>query len=507
LEQLKLIDPQTDYSVPPLTLLNASSTIRSKENEVDQSELLVETFKNFAININVVEVTRGPVVTRYEVQPAPGVKVSRIVSLADDLALSLAAPDIRIEAPIPGKSVIGIEVPNKRSTTVYAKEILESSKFRNSKNPLLIGLGRDIAGETVVADLKDMVHLLVAGATGSGKSVCMNMIISSLLFKSSPDIVKFIMIDPKVVELSIYNGIPHLLAPVVTDPKKAALTLSWVVKEMDRRYRMFAKSKSRNIESYNRWALSMMMTEDTENLKEETEEEGTPESVVEEEKPEFFPYIVVIIDELADLMMVAPGDVEDAICRLAQKARAAGIHLVLATQRPSTDVITGLIKANIPSRIAFAVSSAVDSRIILDSGGAERLLGKGDMLFHPMGASKMTRVQGAFITDKEIERLVEFLKGQSQPQVETSISLEEVAASTEEFHDELFDDAIELVLQSGQASASMLQRRFRIGYTRAARLIDMMEDRGIVGPHEGSKPRVVLISEEEWRERKEEESQ
>ncbi len=506
LEQLKLIEPKSDYSVPPLTFLNASPTIRSKESEVDQSELLVETFKNFAININVVEVTRGPVVTRYEVQPAPGVKVSRIVSLADDLALSLAAPDIRIEAPIPGKSVIGIEVPNKRSTTVYAREILESSKFRNSKNPLLMALGRDIAGETVVADLKEMVHLLVAGATGSGKSVCMNMIISSLLFKSSPDIVKFIMIDPKVVELSIYNGIPHLLTPVVTDPKKAALTLSWVVKEMDRRYKMFAKSKSRNIESHNRWALSMMMAEETESLKEEVDE-GATEPTIEEEKPEFFPYIVVIIDELADLMMVAPGDVEDAICRLAQKARAAGIHLVLATQRPSTDVITGLIKANIPSRIAFAVSSAVDSRIILDSGGAERLLGKGDMLFHPMGASKITRVQGALITDKEIERLVEFLKGQSQPQAETSISLEEVAASTEEFHDELFDDAIELVLQSGQASASMLQRRLRIGYTRAARLIDMMEDRGIVGPHEGSKPRVVLISEEEWRERKEEESQ
>ncbi len=486
-EQLKLIDPTLDYTPPPLSLLNPPVMGRDNRDQGDQSRLLTETFNNFGIEVKVTDVTRGPVVTRYEVQPAPGVKVSRIVSLADDLALSLAAPDIRIEAPIPGKSVVGIEVPNKSSATVYAREVLDSPKFRNSRSPLLIGLGKDVAGEVIVADLKDMVHLLVAGATGSGKSVCMNMIISSLVVKSPPDMVKFIMIDPKVVELTIYNGIPHLLMPVVTDPRKAALSLSWVVKEMERRYKLFAEYKARSIEAYNRKVLSVVK-----DLDDEAEEAP---------KPEFLPYIVVIIDELADLMMVAPGDVEDAICRLAQKARAAGIHLVLATQRPSADVITGLIKANIPSRIAFSVSSAVDSRIILDSGGAERLLGKGDMLFHPMGASKMTRIQGAFITDKEVERLVEFLREQHDPTAEPEVILEEVVSSGETQRDELFEEAVELILENGQASASMLQRRFRIGYTRAARIIDVMEDEGIVGPHEGSKPRVILITEEEWRER------
>jgi S-DNA-T family DNA segregation ATPase FtsK/SpoIIIE len=436
---------------------------------------LEKTFESFGVKAKVLKVHLGPAVTKYEVYPDVGVKVSKIVNLSDDLALALAAKDIRIEAPIPGKSAVGIEVPNGEISMVTLREVLEAPQFSGTKSPLAIGLGRDISGEPIIADLSKMPHLLVAGATGSGKSVCVNGIITSILMRAKPHEVKMMMIDPKMVELNMYNGIPHLLAPVVTEPKKAAQALKRVVSEMERRYELFSHSGTRNIEGYN------------ESIRKQN---GRSDA-----KQPFLPYIVVIVDELADLMMVASGDVEDAITRLAQMARAAGIHLIIATQRPSVDVITGVIKANIPSRIAFSVSSQTDSRTILDMGGAEKLLGRGDMLFFPSGASKPVRVQGAFLSDEEVESIVDHCVSQQKAQYQKEmIPTEEAEPAVMESEDELFSDAVKLIVDMQTASVSMLQRRFRIGYSRAARLIDTMESKGIVGPYEGSKPREVLIS-------------
>jgi len=463
-----------EYTLPPLTLLRKSSAKQRGFNEkelLNNAQILENTLKSFGIEAKVNQVSCGPTITRFEIQPAPGIKVSRIMSLADDIALSLAASDVRIEAPIPGKAAVGIEVPNKKKAMVLLRDVLESAEFTNSSSKLSIALGMDIGGNPKVADLMDMPHLLIAGATGSGKSVCVNTIISSILYKAHPNEVKFMMIDPKVVELAVYDGIPHLITPVVTDAKKAAAALSWMVAEMERRYQTFAEQGVRDITRYNE---------------------------LNQDKP--MSKIVVIIDELADLMMVSPREVEDSICRLAQMARAAGIHLVVATQRPSVDVITGLIKANIPSRISFAVSSQVDSRTILDMAGAEKLLGKGDMLFFPVGASKPVRIQGAYISEEEVENLVSFVKRQKEPAYEKNLSdfNEVVVDKSQEETDELFKEAVKVVLDSGQASISMLQRRLRIGYARAARLIDEMEQRGIVGGHEGTKPREILITKEHF---------
>lgn len=462
------------YTIPSLHML-ARPKGYSPGKDMDHTSnaaKLVQTLKSFGVSAKVSEVFCGPAVTRYEIQPAAGVKVSRIVSLTDDLALALAAKDIRIEAPIPGKSAIGIEVPNSEVAVVSLREVLESPQYQDASAKLTVALGRDISGEPIVADLTKMPHLLVAGATGSGKSVCINGLIMSILFKAKPDEVKLMMVDPKMVELNVYNGIPHLLAPVVTDPRRASVALKKVVAEMERRYTLFAKTGSRNIEMYNQ-----QMAQNASVLK------TSP-----------LPYIVVIVDELADLMMVAPGEVEDAICRLAQMARAAGIHLIIATQRPSVDVITGVIKANIPSRIAFGVSSMADSRTILDMGGAEKLLGRGDMLYLPMGASKPTRVQGAFVSDKEVEEVVRFVKEQQEVTYNEEMIPEEVQEEAQPVaDDELYDQAVQIVLEAQTASASLLQRRLRIGYTRAARLIDMMEAQGVVGPYEGSKPREVRL--------------
>jgi S-DNA-T family DNA segregation ATPase FtsK/SpoIIIE len=438
-------------------------------------KILEETLESFGVRAKVTQVSRGPAVTRYEVQPAPGVKVSRIVSLADDIALVMAAADVRIEAPIPGKAALGIEVPNKEISLVHLRELLENKEFTHSPSPLTVALGKGIAGQVVVADLTQMPHLLIAGATGAGKSVCLNTLIISILFKSGPEMVKFVLIDPKVVELTTYNDIPHLACPVVTDAKKAAATLRWLVREMERRYEALAMVGVRDIARFN----SIMK--------------------FSEEKRGRLPYIVVVIDELADLMMVAPVDVEDAICRLAQMARAAGIHLVVATQRPSVDVITGLIKANIPSRISFAVSSQVDSRTILDVAGAEKLMGRGDMLFCPVGSNKPIRLQGAYLSDREVEAVVEYLQKQGIPSTE-EIPVE-VTPYEEVFEDddELLPQAAEILFRAGHASISLLQRRLKIGYARAARLIDIMERRGIVGPFEGSKPRAILMTFEQYR--------
>ncbi|NMA99945.1 MAG: DNA translocase FtsK [Firmicutes bacterium] len=470
---------QGEFSLPPTYLLKKSGA-RTRKAEGTQQELLEDTFANFGIDAKVVNVSQGPVVTRYELQPAPGVKVSRITALADDLALALAAEDVRIEAPVPGKPVVGIEVPNKQTEAVLLRDVLESPEFAEDQSPVALALGKDIAGKPVIADLKKWLHVLVAGSTGSGKSVCLNAMIASLLFRTTPDVVKLLMVDPKRVELSIYDGIPHLISPVVTDPKKAAIALRWAVGEMERRYELFAKAGVRNIDLYLEW------------VKEATEEEPR----------EHLPYIVIIVDELADLMMVAAAEVEDAICRLAQMARAAGMYLIIATQRPSVDVITGLIKANVPSRISFAVSSQVDSRTILDMGGAERLIGKGDMLYYPIGASKPVRAQGAWISDKEVEALVDFWKKQGEPEYQETVVEENTDFTLhEEEEDELLEDAIRLVVENGQASISMLQRRFRIGYSRAARLIDVMEVRGIVGSYQGSKPRDVLVDSAIYEER------
>lgn len=465
-----------DYELPPIKLLKLPRhTDQSGEYELIHANAakLERTFQSFGVKAKVTQVHLGPAVTKYEVHPDVGVKVSKIVSLSDDLALALAAKDIRIEAPIPGKSAIGIEVPNSEVAMVSLREVLESKQNDKPDSKLMIGLGRDITGEAVLAELNKMPHLLVAGATGSGKSVCINGIITSILMRAKPHEVKLMMIDPKMVELNVYNGIPHLLAPVVTNAKKASQALQKVVSEMERRYELFSHTGTRNIEGYNEYMKKHNAESDA-------------------EQP-LLPYIVVIVDELADLMMVASSDVEDAITRLAQMARAAGIHLIIATQRPSVDVITGVIKANIPSRIAFAVSSATDSRTILDMGGAEKLLGRGDMLFLPVGASKPIRVQGAFLSDDEVEEIVDFVIDQQKAQYQEEMIPDDLPETTSEVEDELYNEAVELILEMQTASVSMLQRRFRIGYTRAARLIDEMELRGVVGPYEGSKPRAVLM--------------
>jgi len=466
------------YVLPPLSLLHKPARIKNPRLEKDIGErikILEDTLESFGVKVKVTQVSCGPAVTRYEVQPAPGIKVSRIVSLADDIALSLAAPQVRIEAPIPGKAAIGIEVPNKEVAIVHLREVLETPAFTEATSKLTLALGKDIAGNPVIADLAKMPHLLIAGATGSGKSVCLNALICSMLFKAKPHELKFLMIDPKMVELTQYNGIPHLIAPVVSHPKKAATALHWMVNEMEKRYELFAAAGVKDINRYNRWIQK-------ENVERET-----------------LPFVVVVIDELADLMMVAPADVEDAICRLAQMARAAGIHLVIATQRPSVDVITGLIKANISARIAFAVSSQIDSRTILDMAGAEKLLGRGDMLFLPTGAAKPIRVQGAYVSDREVEDLVTYIKQQGRPEYNINFLKEEDITFNDEGEDELLPDAVRVVLETGQASISMLQRRLRVGYARAARLMDMMEARGFVGGPEGTKPRAILINWEEYR--------
>ncbi|WP_418790154.1 DNA translocase FtsK 4TM domain-containing protein [Phosphitispora sp. TUW77] len=470
----------SNFSLPPLALF--AKNIKTKSSRMnkditDNVRILEDTLESFGVKAKVTQVSRGPAITRYEIQPAPGVKVSRIVNLADDISLGLAASGVRIEAPIPGKAAVGIEVPNKEISMVTMYELLESEEFAKASSKLAFVLGKDIAGTTILADLAQMPHLLIAGATGSGKSVCMNTLIASILFRARPDEVKLLMIDPKMVELTTYNGIPHLIAPVVTDAKKAAVSLRWAVREMEKRYELFSRSGVKDIYRFNQAVKA-----------------GNAEY-----ESGFMPFIMIVIDELADLMMVAPVDVEDAICRLAQMARAAGMHLVVATQRPSVDVITGLIKANIPSRIAFAVSSQTDSRTILDMAGAEKLLGKGDMLFFPVGAIKPIRVQGAFMSDKEVEALVSYLKQQGVPQFVEGVIQDSSHNNVDNTEvDELFKDAVKILIESSQASISMLQRRLRIGYARAARLIDMMEERGIVGKYEGSKPRAILMTMEQF---------
>lgn len=469
------VKPSKPYLLPPMSLLSKPQSGKSGPSDTTDSKRKLEsTLESFGVKATVLNVVQGPAVTRYEVQPHTGVKVSRIVSLTDDIALALAAKDIRMEAPIPGKSAIGIEVPNTEVSMVTMREVMETTAFQQAPSKLSIAFGRDISGQPIVGNLARMPHLLVAGATGSGKSVCINGIITSILYKAAPDEVKFLMIDPKMVELNMYNGIPHLLAPVVTDPRRASLALKKIVVEMEKRYELFSKSGTRNIEGYN------------------TLMKDNPAAVL--------PFIVVIVDELADLMMVAASDVEDSITRLAQMARAAGIHLIIATQRPSVDVITGVIKANIPSRIAFGVSSQVDSRTILDMVGAEKLLGRGDMLFLPVGMSKPIRVQGAFLSDQEVESVVHFAREQAEAEYKEDLvpEIEESGPEEDENLDELFDQAVQIVLEAKQASVSLLQRRMRVGYTRAARLIDQMEARGVVGPYEGSKPREVLMSMDQF---------
>lgn len=468
-----------EYELPSPNLL-AEPAHNSQQQEKSQIQATVRklerTFVSFGVKARVAKVHVGPAVTKYEISPEAGVKVSKIVSLHDDLALALAAKDIRIEAPIPGKSAVGIEVPNQEIAMVSLREVLDST-WNKQTSKLLFALGRDISGDAIMAELNKMPHMLIAGATGSGKSVCVNGIITTILMRTKPHEVKMMMIDPKKVELNVYNGIPHLLAPVVTDPKKASRALKKVVSEMERRYELFSDTGTRNIEGYNEYIRKYNQT-----------------TGAEEVQPNL-PYIVVLVDELADLMMVASSDVEDSITRLAQMARAAGIHLIIATQRPSVDVITGVIKANIPSRIAFSVSSATDSRTILDSGGAEKLLGRGDMLFMPVGNSKPTRVQGAFLSDEEVERVVDHCIDQQKASYQEEMIPEDTNEVTEDVDDAIYDDAVQLITEMQTASVSMLQRRFRIGYTRAARLIDAMEDRGIVGPYEGSKPRTVLANQ------------
>ncbi|MDR0979523.1 MAG: DNA translocase FtsK [Lachnospiraceae bacterium] len=478
-----------NYEFPPVTLLQAGKHVdlREKKSRINGTAAqLQKTLYSFGVTAKVENVSVGPAITRYELKPAEGVRVSKIANLADDIALNLAAETIRIEAPIPGKQAVGIEIPNKEKETVNLRDIIDTHKFEDESSKLSFALGKDVAGDEIIADIAKMPHVLVAGSTGSGKSVCINTLIASIIYKAKPSEVKFVMVDPKVVELSVYNGIPHLLIPVVTDPKKAAGALAWAVQEMVNRYSLFASKGVRDIKGYN----------------EALEKEGTEGKL---------PQIVIIIDELADLMMVAAKDVEDAICRLAQMARAAGMHLVIATQRPSVDVITGIIKANIPSRIAFAVSSQVDSRTILDSVGAEKLLGKGDMLFYPAGASKPTRIQGAFVSDKEVEKIVEFLKSKGAPtynddileKIERSNSTDqELDADSDDDTDPLLTEAIDMVVETGQASTSFIQRRFKVGYARAGRIIDQMEQRGIISGYQGSKPREVLLSKEKLEELK-----
>lgn len=489
---------QTAYCYPPITMLAESpkgNPAQETEELQTNGRILVETLKSFGVETKILDICRGPSVTRYEIQPAPGVKISKITNLSDDLALNLAATGVRIEAPIPGKAAVGIEVPNRKRNTVRMRELIESNSFQTSKGKLSVALGRDIAGQPVVADLSKMPHLLIAGTTGSGKSVCINSLIISMLYKASPDEVRFLMIDPKAVELTEYNGMPHMLVPVVTDPRKASGALGWAVSEMMNRYKIFSECNVRNLKGYNDLAEAQGFQD----------ENGQPMP--------FMPQIVIVIDELADLMMAAPKEVEDSICRLAQLARAAGMHLVVATQRPSVDVVTGLIKANIPSRIALTVSNAVDSRTILDAGGAEKLLGNGDMLFAPVGSNKPVRVQGCYVSDGEISSIVEFVKKTKILEYDENViqEIERNAAGEGEKSDAqdgepgsmdpMMDEAIKCVVEAGQASTSLLQRRLRLGYARAGRLIDEMEQLGVVGPHEGSKPRQVLMSYAQWLER------
>ena len=496
LDEAKQLQATESYIFPPVYLLKEGEKPDGKDLSEElkaNAQLLVDALASFGVQTRIIDIARGPAVTRYELQPSAGVKISKITNLADDIALNLATSGVRIEAPIPNKAAMGIEVPNRQTSVVPIRDIIDSQAFREAKSKVTMCLGKDIGGSVCVADISKMPHMLIAGATGSGKSVCINSIIMSILYKASPEEVRLLMVDPKVVELGVYNGIPHLLVPVVTDPRKAAGALNWAVSEMLGRYKLFADNSVRDINGYNRLA---------------------------EEQPERnlakMPQIVIIIDELADLMIAAQNEVEDAICRLAQMARAAGMHLVIATQRPSVDVITGVIKANIPSRIAFAVSSQVDSRTILDSGGAEKLLGKGDMLFFPVGAAKPTRIQGCFVSDKEVEKVVAFIKGSQTAEYDDQI-LEEIERQAEaagksagggsggggfDAQDEMLPAAIECVVETGQASTSLLQRKLKLGYARAARIIDEMESRGIVGPFEGSKPRQVLISRQQWIEMK-----
>ena len=486
-EQISSPDAETAgkaaYILPKVTHI-LSKHVKKENESLDQeieenAHTLQQTMESFHVNAKVISACHGPAVTRYDLEPAPGVKVSKITNLAEDIALQLATTSVRIE-PVPGKAAIGIEIPNRILESVQLRDVLENPAFQEAQSKLTVGLGMDISGQAIFADIGKMPHLLVAGATGSGKSVCINTLISSILFKAAPDEVKFILIDPKMVELSNYNGIPHLMVPVVTDPKKASSVLNWAVQEMEKRYAVFASHSVRDIKSFNR-------------------------RYVEEKMP----FIVIVIDELADLMMVSPRDVEDSICRILQKARAAGIHMILATQRPSVNVITGIIKANLPSRISFAVSSQVDSRTILDRGGAETLLGKGDMLFSPQGAPKPIRVQGAFISDEEVEMLLDYIRSQGQEVSENeelidfieNDSKEDDSSEEDEFlvkQDKLLPDAVELVMSTGQASSSSIQRRFRVGYSRAARLVDTMEELRIIGPSGGgNKPREILMSQEQ----------
>ena len=487
------LDAEESYKFPPLTLLKEAKAQNAAllSAELDNTATrLVDTLKSFGVETRIVEVSRGPTVTRYELQPSAGVKISKITNLADDIALNLATAGVRIEAPIPNKAAVGIEVPNKASAVVGVRGILESPAFTSAKSKLTVALGRDIGGNAVVTDIAKMPHGLIAGATGSGKSVCINSIIVSILYKATPDEVKLLMIDPKVVELGIYNGIPHLLVPVVTDPRKASGALGWAVSEMEKRYKMFADRGVRDLAGYNRFV----------------EQLGDPEV-------QKMPHIVIIIDELADLMMTAPNEVEDSINRIAAKARAAGMHLIIATQRPSVDVVTGVIKANIPTRIAFAVSSQIDSRTILDSSGAEKLLGRGDMLFSPVGSNKPNRIQGCFVSDEEVEAVVEYIKGDHSADYDDDVMVEiERQAAVEKKQktglkedgpdeDPMLSDAIKVVVENGQASTSLLQRRLKLGYARAARIVDEMEQRGVVGPYEGSKPRKVLITKDQLMER------
>ena len=478
-----------NYEFPPLTLLKEGDKKAGKGNNralTETASKLQKTLYNFGVVAKVEHVSVGPAITRYELKPSEGVRVSKIANLADDIALNLAAKTIRIEAPIPGKQAVGIEVPNEESEVVHLRDILDTDTFKKHKSKLAFALGKDVSGEEIVTDIAKMPHVMIAGATGSGKSVCINTLIASIIYKAKPSDVKLIMVDPKIVELSVYNGIPHLMIPVVTDPKKAAGALAWAVQEMENRYTKFAAKGVRDLAGYN-------------------------DAVEKEDTLGKLPHIVIIIDELADLMMVAKNDVEGAICRLAQKARAAGMHLVIATQRPSVDVITGLIKANIPSRIAFAVSSQIDSRTILDQVGAEKLLGKGDMLFFPTGAPKPVRVQGAFVSDKEVEKIVDFLKSNGETTYRDDITeyIEKTNCTDKEIDEGIMDDdetdpllneAIQTVIETGQASTSFIQRRFKVGYARAGRIIDQMEERGIISGYQGSKPREVLMTKERWEE-------
>jgi len=462
-----------DYILPSLDLLDDAPPLEARHIKDDLQEnarILEETLEDFGISAKVTDIERGPVITRYELEPAPGVKLNRIVTLDNDISLAMKAQSIRIVAPIPGKARVGIEVPNSHSSFVFLKELIASKDFHDSEDILTLALGKDIAGHPVIADLGDMPHLLIAGTTGSGKTVCVNTLIVSLLYRCSPNELKLLMVDPKMVELAPYNGMPHLLCPVVTDAKKASVALGWVVNEMEERYQLLAKAGARNIKSYN------------------------------EKETEKMPYIVVIIDEMADLMMIARDQIESAITRLAQLSRAVGIHLIMATQRPSVDVITGVIKANFPARVSFKVASKVDSRTVLDMNGADKLLGKGDMLFLKPGDEKLTRAQGALVSDKEIEKIVGFIKAQAEPVYnEAIVQGQQKSASGESVEkDDMYDEAVRVIMETNQASVSILQRRLRFGYTRAARIIDMMEADGLVGPFEGSKPRRILADREAW---------